>query len=59
MIPENFKDILNNEQNTGLYQTLALVIFLILFIGIIVSVFSKSKKYYNDAADIPLQDEDL
>ena len=35
MIPQNFKDILSNGENVGLYQTLALILFVLFFIGLV------------------------
>lgn len=57
MIPQNVKDILSNSENTGLYQTLALILFLILFLGITYYVFSRPKKYYDEEASAPLDDD--
>ena len=31
MIPSNFKDFLANAENTGLYQTVALILFILFF----------------------------
>lgn len=56
MIPQSFKDILSNGENVGLYQTLAMVIFIILFLGIAFFVFSRPKKYYDEEAGAPLND---
>ncbi|MDO5614653.1 MAG: cbb3-type cytochrome c oxidase subunit 3 [Cruoricaptor ignavus] len=58
MIPQNVKDILSNEQFSGLFQTVALLIFMIFFIGLVIYVFSRPKKHYNDAANAPLDDEE-
>ncbi len=57
MIPQNLKDIISNEAYTGLFQTLALVIFLLFFLGVVVYVFSRSKKHYNEVANAPLDDD--
>ena len=57
MIPQNVKDILSNSENTGLYQTLALILFLLLFLGITYYVFSRPKKYYDEEASAPLDDD--
>lgn len=57
MIPQNFKDILSNGENVGIYQTIALLIFLACFIGLIVYVFSRPKKYYDEEAHAPLEDD--
>lgn len=56
MIPQSFKDIISNGDNVGLYQTLAMVIFILLFLGIAYFVFSRPKKYYDDEANAPLND---
>ncbi len=58
MIPQNVKEIVSNEQFSGLFQTLALLIFMIFFIGLIIYVFKKPKRYYDDAANAPLDDDD-
>ncbi|MEC5394727.1 cbb3-type cytochrome oxidase subunit 3 [Bergeyella sp. RCAD1439] len=58
MIPQNFKDIISNEAYTGLFQTIALLIFMTFFIGLVIYVFSRPKKHYSDAANTPLDDED-
>ncbi len=56
MIPQNFKDILNNASNTGFYQSFAMVLFILFFCGILWYVFSKPKKYFNDVSQLPLDD---
>ncbi len=56
MIPQSFKDILSNGQNAGFYQTLAMIIFLILFLGIVYYVFTRPKKHFDDVANAPLDD---
>lgn len=58
MIPQNIKDIVSSEQYTGFFQTLALILFLIFFIGVVIYVFSRSKKHYDDVAHAPLDDEE-
>lgn len=57
MIPQNLKEIVSNADNAGFFQTLALVIFLLFFVGLVFYVFSRSKKHYNEAAQAPLQDD--
>lgn len=57
MIPQSFKDILSNGENVGLYQTLAMIIFILLFLGIAYFVFSRPKKYYDNEANAPLNDD--
>ena len=58
MIPQSFKDIISNGENVGLYQTLAMIIFLLLFCGIMWFVFSRPKKYYEEQENAPLNDDE-
>ena len=57
MSPQNFKDILSNTENAGFYQTLALILFILFFVSLIIYVFSKPKKYYNEEEHAPLDDD--
>ena len=57
MIPQSLKDILANGENVGLYQTLSMMIFIIFFLGIVFWVFSRPKKYYDEEANAPLDDD--
>ena len=57
MIPQNIKDILANSENVGLYQTFSMIFFLIFFLGIVIWVFSRSKKHYDEEANAPLEDD--
>ena len=58
MIPQSFKDIISNGENVGLYQTIAMLFFIILFLGILWFVFSRPKKYYAEEENAPLNDDD-
>ncbi len=57
MIPQSIKDIVSNGDNAGLFQTLALLIFMFFFIGLVIYVFSRPKKHYNDQEKAPLEDD--
>ena len=57
MIPQNIKDIIANGENVGLYQTISMIFFLIFFLGIVIWVFSRSKKHYDEEANAPLEDD--
>lgn len=57
MIPQSIKDLVSNSGNAGFFQTLALLIFIIFFIGIVVYVFSRPKKYYREEEHAPLDDD--
>ena len=58
MIPQSFKDLISNGENVGSDQTLAMIIFLLLFRGIIWYVFTRPKKYYNEQENAPLGDDE-
>lgn len=57
MIPQSFKDILSNGENANQYQIIALFIFIFFFVGLIVYVFSRPKKHYEEDANAPLDDD--
>ncbi len=56
MIPQSVKDIISNGENVGFLQTLAMILFILLFLGIIFWVFSRPKKYYEEEENAPLND---
>lgn len=56
MIPQSVKDILGSGENVGFYQTFAMILFLIFFLGIVYYVFTRPKKHYDEAANAPLDD---
>lgn len=58
MIPQSVKEILSSGENVGLLQTIALLLFILLFLGITYFVFSRPKKYYDDEANAPLDDSE-
>lgn len=57
MIPQSVKDIVANGDNVGLYQTIAMVLFIIFFLGIVYYVFSRPKKFYEEQENAPLNDD--
>ncbi len=57
MIPQSFKDIVSNGEGVGLYQTIAMIIFILFFLGLVFYVFSKPKKYYREEENAPLDDD--
>ena len=57
MIPQSVKDILSNGDNVGFYQTLAMILILIFFLGIVFYVFSRPKKHFDEEANAPLDDD--
>lgn len=57
MIPQNVKEILGTSENVGFLQTIAMLFFLVFFLGIVYYVFSRPKKHYDEEANAPLQDD--
>lgn len=57
MIPSNFKDILANIENAGLYSTISMIIFILFFIATVLYVVTRPKKHYNDVENAPLEDD--
>ena len=57
MIPQSFKDMLSSGEYTGLFQTIAMIIFIILFLILTWYVLSRPKKYYDQEANAPLEDD--
>lgn len=57
MIPQSFKDILSSGENVGLYQTIAMIIFMLFFLGIVFYVLSRPKKFYKEEENAPLDDD--
>lgn len=56
MIPENLKDVVANSESTGLYQTIAMLLFILFFVGLVIYVFTRPKKHYQEVAEEPLHD---
>ena len=57
MIPQNFKEIISHGENVGFLQTLAMLLFLFFFLGIVYYVFTRPKKHYDEEASAPLNDD--
>lgn len=57
MIPQNFKDILSSTAESNAVQVIAMIIFILLFLGIVFLVFNRPKKYYDKDAMAPLDDD--
>ncbi len=53
-----FKEYLSDYQHADVLQTVILLVSIVFFVGLVYSVLNKPKKYYKDAAELPLEDED-
>lgn len=57
MIPQSLKDVLSNGESVNWLQTSAMLIFIALFLALLYKIFSKPKKYYDEEANAPLDDD--
>lgn len=57
MIPQSFKDIISNGKYTGIFQTVAMVLFILIFLGLVGYVMSRPKKIYEEEQKAPLGDD--
>ena len=52
-----YKDVLRSIEGIGLFPCISLIVFITLFVFMLVYVMKKSRKHWQEAAEIPLQDE--
>lgn len=52
-----FKEAFANYEYAAVLQTISLLLFVLFFIGLVYAVWKKPKGYYNEDAELPL-DED-
>lgn len=57
MIPQSLKEIISNGGEVGIFQTIAMLIFMLLFIALVWYVFSRPKKHYEEEANAPLAED--
>ena len=55
MIPQSFKDIVSSVENAGLFQTIAMIIFILFFVVMVYVVINRPKKYYKEEENAPLE----
>ncbi len=53
-----FKEYLSDYQHAEWLQTVILIVSILFFVGLVISVLNKPKKYYDDVSELPLEDED-
>jgi len=51
-----YKEIVASVENAGIYQSIALVLFMLFFIFVVGLVLSRPKNYYDDQDRLPLED---
>lgn len=45
-------------EDIGIYPSISLIIFFVFFVGLIIYLIAKGKKHWEDAANLPLEDDD-
>ncbi len=53
-----YKNVLRAIEDIGIYPTISLVLFFTFFVGLIIYLIVKGKKHWEDAARLPLEDDD-
>ncbi len=51
-----YKEVLRSIEGIGLFPSVSLILFLTLFIVVLIYVIRKGKKHFDNAAQIPLDD---
>lgn len=52
-----FKDVLQSIEGVEIYTIIAMIIFILFFIGMIIWLFKVDKKYINEMSELPLDNE--
>jgi cbb3-type cytochrome oxidase subunit 3 len=53
-----YKNVLRAIEDIGIYPTISLIIFFVFFVGLVIYLIAKGKKHWEDAANLPLEDDD-
>ncbi|ADX67542.1 MULTISPECIES: cbb3-type cytochrome oxidase subunit 3 [Weeksella] len=53
-----FKESFSNYDFSSILQTISLLLFVMFFLGTFYLVWKKPKKYYEEAENLPLEDDD-
>lgn len=53
-----YNKIIAGVDNAIIYQSLALLLFVLFFLGVTFMVLNKPKNYYNDMSNLPLEDNE-
>lgn len=52
-----YKEVLRSIEGIGIFPSIALVLFLGFFIGLIIYLIRKGKSHFEDAARLPLESD--
>lgn len=53
-----YKNVLRAIDDIGIYPTISLILFFAFFVGLVIYLIVKGKKHWEDAARLPLEDDD-
>jgi|AntRauTorcE11897_2_1112592.scaffolds.fasta_scaffold00774_9 cbb3-type cytochrome oxidase subunit 3 len=53
-----YKEVLRSIEGIGIFPSIALILFLGFFIGLIIYLIKKGRAYFQDIARLPLEDYD-
>lgn len=53
-----YKELVAGVEHAGIYQSIALVLFVLFFTSVLIKVISKPKNYYNEQSNMPLDLDD-
>lgn len=52
-----YKEVLRSIEGVGVFPSIALILFLVFFIGLIIYLVKKGKKHWEDVARLPLESD--
>lgn len=53
-----YNKIIAGVDNAAIYQSAALLLFILFFVGVTFIVMKRPKNYYNDMSNLPLEDDE-
>lgn len=53
-----YKEVLRSIEGIGIFPSIALMLFLGFFVGLIIYLVKKGKSHYEDVAKLPLQSDE-
>lgn len=53
-----YKNVLRAIEDIGIYPSISLILFFTFFVGLVIYLIVKGKKHWEDAARLPLEDDE-
>lgn len=54
-----YKEVLRSMEGVGIFPSIALILFLGFFIGLLIYLLIKGKSHWDDAARLPLESDEI